>query len=366
MRSPASGQHVQSGARIYLCATPFHLIAASAVRDYVRSCAPRDSHVLIYSGGPSLPSWVDDGWTLRLTPSLPLAAPQRHTRQLQKTLIARSLVAQLDSYLASAAGDIHIHYAHLEDYLANHYYFNPAVAERATYHAVPDGALNFYRAVTRPGRLPTHFAKSFYAARVGLRYRPFLGMLTGVDRARTVTQYAMSALVVAPEKAVVVEPDYWLRHVGANDGCSGHGVMIIGQEADMYLIGREKLTAMWRRLASEIATRYSGPLFYKPHHDWQYGSPVLDAITPLLPGLTVVDRDERPIEMLVPQYEIGVVVSTLSSALLHCKLIYGANIRAVAFGAREVATHYRWPGVRFQIADLLSAFEMTGVELIDT
>jgi len=364
---------------VYLCATPFHLLSAAVIRDHRARSEPGGRHLLVSTSGRALPAWVDGAWDAAVAPADDTTdvAPSRASRfggkQRRKARLAASAAAAVTREVDQAAGGVNFHFAHLEDYLANHCFFAPSLARRGDYFVLPDGALNYYHVATNAKRIPAHLGKAAHAAGAGLTYRPFVGLLSGLDRRRVTAQFAMSDRVVRSDKAVVIDAALWrermsgstTRHLQSAPHQPGDGVLLIGQEAEIYHIGFDRYAGIWKELATEMVRRHRGPFYYKPHHDWPDPAPIVAELSKIIPELTVISGSERPVEMLIGEYGIRTVVSVLSSALLHCKLVYGSGVDAVSVSYSKVAKHYRWSGVDADLAGLRRVYEDVGVEMLE-
>ena len=257
---------------VYLCSTPFHLLSAAVIRDHREQAEAGGRHVLVYTGGRALPAWVDSPWNAVIAPQddgstpMPGLVNRIAGKQRRKVTLAALAAAAIAREVDETAEAVNFHFAHLEDYLANHCFFASRFARRASYFVLPDGALNYYRIATNAKRIPAHLGKVAQAASAGLTYRPFVGLLSGLDRRRVQAQFAMSDRVFSSDKAVVVDTALWRRRMAGPTALAagtpddhGDAVLLIGQESEIYHIGFERYVEIWKELAAEMGRRHRGP-----------------------------------------------------------------------------------------------------------
>lgn len=361
---------LQVALNLFICQTPFHVLASEAILNQKASHFPSDStqehsYHLVYLGRGNVDQLDFAGWTtthLFVRPKkFDVATRLKGAARLlsasaedMRNLVAAT--AAIRRLIGSAPGAVNVHVPHFEGVLANDIGNRYATSDKVTIRGFPDGLLDIFP-LERIRISPADYFKAGLLRAIGLNYRPRLGPIGGANHELFDHYYTFfpavdsSRLGGAPTTPISLE--FLLDRTGST--AATRHVLLLGQEPVIAAWGEERYLAWVERAATYLRERYQGLSFlYKPHHSGPYVHHNRNLPFPVL-------DDDAPVERILGKYNVAAVASLASTGLVTAKLILGEDVDAISLNSRPGAMSSN-PSFRRRPEALSEAFRMLGVE----
>lgn len=235
--------------------------------------------------------------------------------QIKKIKYSKYVLEQANKNIPNS-NHISIYYQHLEDIIANYFFYEFKKNISKDIYIVEDGIANYYFLLEKGKMKFRLYQKKVLSALFGIKFNVFSGDFTGIDQNKTIAQY-----IRKPEFGKIKEKSIQLPIDKISYEPINHRYLLLGQESAVdYYEGvtyddyEECLIFVLNHIKDSDK---NAEVLYKPHVNGSYNASIF--LLKNYPSIIIINNN-KPIESILSELKPHGIYSFCSSALFNIKI----------------------------------------------